>query len=298
MLDLLSEHLKARKFEIKENHNLRAETYIQIDTVASIAVYPRSVDELIDVTKILAESGAPYRVLGRMSNVLFKTQKYNGVIVKTDRINGFNFDKTIMTLECGCFFPNAVKKAARLNLGGFEGLWGIPASVGGMLRQNAGAYGYQISDRFLSCTAYDTESSSLLNLDKEDMHFSYRSSVLEANRYVVLSACFLASEQPANEIFSGANRFAEIRRSSQPVAEPSLGSVFKKHCNVGAGYFIDRLGLKGTACGGAAISDKHAGFIVNTGNATSQDVIKLIEYIKERVLLEFGVALEEEIEII
>lgn len=298
MLDLLSEHLKSRKFEIKENHNIRAETYIKIDTVARIVVYPGSINELIDVTRILVGAGAPYRVLGRMSNVLFKTQKYNGVLVKTDKINGLNFDKSILTLECGGFFPNVVKKAARLNLGGFEGLWGIPGSVGGMLRQNAGAFGYQISDRFLDCTVYDTESSSLLNLTKEDMHFSYRSSVLETNRYVVLSARFLSVEQPMMEIFSRANKFAEIRRRSQPVAEPSLGSVFKKHCNVGAGYFIDRLGLKGTAHGGAAISTKHAGFIINTGNATSQDVMELIEYIKERVLLEFGVALEEEIEII
>ena len=298
MIDSFSDHLKIKGVKIREYHSLRDETYIKIDTLARLVIYPEDENEFTDVLDCLNRTEIPYRVLGRLSNVLFREFYYDGVIVKTDKIDSVDIKENLLTLGCGCFFPTVVKRIAEEDLGGFEGLSGIPGSVGGMIKQNAGAFGYRISDRLMECTAYDVANSRLTALDSADLHFGYRTSVIGDEKYVVISAKFKAESMIKQEIYSMINEYSGIRRSAQPINEPSLGSVFKRFDGIGAGYFIDRLGLKGFSLGDAMISTKHAGFIVNGGNARSSDVLKLIDYIKTRVLAEFGITLEEEIEII
>ena len=261
-------------------------------------IYPADIDKLIDVLKILNETSIPYRVLGKMSNVLFKNSVYNGVIIKTDRINALFINDETVVLECGCSFPASLKFIAEKNIGGFEGLWGIPGSVGGMLKQNAGAFGYTVSDKFLNCRVYDIYTSEIITMSKADMCFGYRTSILDDNRYVLLDSVFCGEYMPINDIYAKVREYSELRRKSQPVTRPSLGCVFKSVDGVSAGKLIDMLGLKGFSVGGAVISDKHAGFIVNSGVATANDVLDLIEYIKKRVFREFGITLIEEIEII
>ena len=298
MIDSFSDRLKSKGFKLRENYNLRAETYIRIDTVARLVVYPKDESEFIYLLEALYQAEVPYRVLGRISNVLFRDGYYNGVVVKTDDINDITVSENVVTLGCGCFFPTAVKVIATYDLGGFEGLSGIPGSVGGMVKQNAGAFGYQISDRFIECSVYDVFRKDVCTLNRTDIRFDYRSSIVKDDRYIILSAKFMAENAREQDIRSEINKYAAIRRSTQPIGEPSLGSVFKQVDGIGAGYFIDKLGLKGVCHGGAMISTKHAGFIVNNGNARARDVISLMEYVRMRAESEFGIALEDEIEII
>ena len=167
MLDSLSDHLKIKGFEIKENYDICTENYIRIATIAKLVVYPNDVEQLIEVLKILDETDIPYRVLGRITNVLFRSPIFDGVIIKTDKINGMDISGDLVTLECGCLFPVVAKKLAHNGLGGFEGLWGIPGSIGGMVRQNAGAFDYQISDRFISSAVYDISGCRVLTINAE-----------------------------------------------------------------------------------------------------------------------------------
>ena len=298
MIDSFSDHLKNKGLKIREYHSLRDETYIKVDTLARLVIYPEDENEFTDVLDYLNRTKIPYRVLGRLSNVLFREFYYDGVIIKTDKIDSVDIKENLLTLGCGCFFPTVVKRIAEVDLGGFEGLSGIPGSVGGMIKQNAGAFGYQISDRLMECTAYDVANSKLTVLDNADLHFGYRTSAVSDDKYVIISAKFKAEKNLKKEIYSMINEYSGIRRSAQPINEPSLGSVFKRFDGIGAGYFIDKLGLKGFSFGDAMISPRHAGFIVNVGNAGASDVLKLIDYIKTRVEADLGITLEEEIEII
>ena len=179
-----------------------------------------------------------------------------------------------------------------------EGLFGIPGTVGGMVRQNAGAFGYEISDRFKCATCYHPYTQSISNYSKDDMQFSYRDSILRNNSAILLNATFELIEKKRNDILAEIAEYKERRVTTQPLEYPSLGSIFKRYNGISAGYYIDRAGLKGHCIGGACVSSKHAGFIVNKGGATAEDYLKLIEYVKDKVYSVFGIELEEEIEVI
>ncbi len=271
---------------------------IRIQTLARIVVFPDNEEKIIDIIRFLSNANIPFLVLGKMSNVLFKAPVYNGVIIKTTKIDRKVAAEDGICLSCGCSIQGAVNYLADNDKGGFEGLFGIPGSIGGMVKQNAGAFGYEISDLFLHAEIYDIFGDKVVRYSKENMCFGYRSSVLKPSSLVLLNAVFSVISIPKEEVFRKISELKDKRKQSQPVGEPSLGCVFKRADGIGAGYYIDRLGLKGYRIGGAEISHKHAGFIVNKGTATADDVLRLIEFIKEKVYSEFGIVLEEEIEII
>lgn len=246
----------------------------------------------------LNDAGIPHVLLGGMSNVLFKTKTYNGVVVKTTKIKSKNEAESRVALLCGDRMSRIAFEIAERDLGGFEGLVGIPGTVGGMVRQNAGAFGYEISDRFIEAICYIPTTRTVRKYTRSDMCFSYRYSVLITDGAILLSATFDAVCKKRADILSEIDTYRARRLATQPTDMPSLGSTFKRHDGVSAGFYIDRAGLKGYSIGGARISEKHAGFIVNVGNATSDDYLKLIDYTKERVYSVFGIILREEIEII
>lgn len=291
-------YLKKAEVEITEYRDIRDLSYIRIGTVAECLAYPDSIEKLILLLKAVMQSGLPYTIVGRMSNVLFKDDFYSGIIIKTDKIDKKYLAEDRIVLECGCSLPPVARQLAEYDLGGFEGLLGIPGSVGGMIRQNAGAFGYEISDRFYFAEIYDSKKDDRRVLCRDEMYFGYRTSILKDKNLVLLSATFRALQKPKNTFIGEVKKYMDIRRNSQPMNEHSLGSVFKKVDGVSAGYYIDLLGLKGFSIGGASVSKKHAGFIVNDGTATARDVLYLIDIIKSKVFGEFGIALEEEIEII
>ena len=266
--------------------------------MAEAVAYPKNADELLNTIDSLTEYGVPYFLAGALSNVLFKSHVYNGVVVKTTKMR----DKIVADGEisafCGARISEVTRLMTSLEYGGMEGLAGIPGTVGGMVKQNAGAYGYEISDLFKRAICYSPKERRLIKFSKEDMVFSYRKSALSDTDTVLISATFELVAKPKNDILRELSRLRAKRLESQPISEPSLGSVFKRYKGTGAGYYVDKCGLKGYSIGGARVSDKHAGFIVNTGNATADDYLRLIEYVKTRVYAEFAIELEEEIEII
>ena len=270
----------------------------KLPSIVRYAVYPDSEEKIVDLLHALSEIDIPYVVIGGMSNVLIKNGMYNGVAVITDKIRTKTVAEQRVTLGCGIRLAKEIHQAASMSLGGMEGLSGIPGTVGGMVRQNAGAYGYEISDRFMNATCYFVDERKIVTLMRDAMCFSYRHSILCDTKAVLLSATFDLVPRPVKEINEEINSIRKKRQMSQPLEYPSLGSVFKRYAGQSAGFYIDRSGLKGERSGGAEVSPKHAGFIVNRGGATADDFLRLISRIKERVYSVFGIELEEEIEII
>lgn len=266
--------------------------------VARAIAFPDDERKLINLISTLEDKGLPYIVVGGFSNILIKGGVYNGIIVKTDKILTKTLAENKMTFGCGVRMASAIIQAASLNLGGMEGLAGIPGTVGGMVKQNAGAFGYEISDRFLEASCYFPKESKVRVLCKNDMNFSYRHSLLADETAILLSATFDFLPKSRNDILTQIKTFRTKRIETQPIEYPSLGSIFKRYEGIGAGYYIDKCGLKGFSVGGAQVSEKHAGFIVNRGGATAEDFLRVLEYVKDRVDSVFDIQLEEEIEII
>ena len=270
----------------------------KLPTFSRFVVYPESENGFINLLHLVREYEVPYFVIGGMSNLLVRNHIYDGVFIKTDKIAAKYLAEDKITLGTGVRMSGVIRDMASRGLGGLEGLAGIPGTVGGMVKQNAGAFGYETSDRLKCAICYFPEDNKLLKLSGKDMCFSYRSSILSEKKAVLVSATFELTSKPADEIISEITEIREQRLKSQPVEYPSLGSVFKRYNGVGAGFYIDKAKLKGFSIGGAQVSEKHAGFIVNTGGATADDYLRVVDYVKNRVYAVWGIELEEEIEII
>ena len=290
--------MKRSDCEFRENLDLAPYSSARLPATAKAVVYPEDEAKTIKLILGLAEYSVPYSVVGGMSNVLIKNGYYDGVVVKTDKIAIKSLAENQLTLGCGVRMSSAIMKMASLGLGGMEGLSGIPGTVGGMVKQNAGAHGYAISDRFKEALCYCPNENKLKRLSRSDMDFSYRHSLLMDKSLTLLSATFDFVSGSSDDITLKIKDLRQKRIESQPLEYPSLGSVFKRHNGTSAGFYIDRSGLKGFSIGGAEVSRKHAGFIVNKGGATADDYLKVVEYVKERVYAVFGIELEEEIEIV
>ena len=286
--------IKKTGCEFEENKSIINLTSIKINTVAKAILFPDSLEKLISSLNILCDMQIPFVVVGRMSNVLFSDRIYNGVIVATTKLRGYSLAENKVDVLCGECPGKMALGIAKSNLGGFEGIVGIPGTLGGMLRSNAGAYGSEISDRFFAATIYDLKAREVHIYSKADMQFSYRTSILKDRAYVLLSAVFEPMEKSYNEIISTVSYNSEQRKRSQPTHLPSLGSVFKKCNGVSAGYYIDRVGLKGTRKGGAEISRLHGNFILNIDDGTAEDFLYLANLAQARVYEEFGVQLKKE----
>ena len=270
----------------------------RIPTVVEAIAYPDRVEKLTALIDALEGEEIPYVVIGGMSNVLFKDNIYRGVVVKTTKIRSKIKAESRIVLSCGDRIARVAFELAECDLGGFEGLVGIPGTVGGMVRQNAGAFGYEISDRFVEASCYIPATRAVRKYTRSEMRFSYRDSAINADGAILLSATFDAAYKEQADILSEIETYRSRRLATQPTDLPSLGSIFKRHDGVSAGFYIDKAGLKGYSIGGARISEKHAGFIVNVGGASAEDYLKLINYVKERGYSVFGIVLREEIEIV
>ena len=239
-----------------------------------------------------------YKVIGKLSNLLIASDDYKGFIIKTDKINTYSVAESAVNAECGIRFSSLCSRLAALGLGGLEGLFSIPGSLGGMLYSNAGAYGREMSDVFIEGEFYDTQSGKVIELRHSDMKFSYRSSVMREKPLIALSAFLRLEKSSPEAINKKIDYYKGLRLASQPCGEYSLGSVFKRPQGYYAAALIDKAGLKGYRIGGAQVSAKHAGFIVNSRGASAKDFIELKDYVKNKVFERFGVLLEEEIEIL
>ncbi len=298
MVKELIRFLKMNDVEYKEGLPLASISPIRIGAEADIVAFPDDEAKLVLFLKFLENTRIKYKISGRMSNLLPPDEKYSGVLIRTDRINAHYFDGNMLSVSCGASIPYISSLTQAAGLGGFERLSGIPGSIGGAAVGNAGAFGREISDLIIDIRVCDIIEKSIYTLPLRECSFSYRSSSLKNRDIIVLSARFRLCYSDKSSIKAEMNRCKDIRRATQPIGAPSLGSVFKRpSAAVSAAELIDKCGLKGYGIGGAQISEKHAGFIVNAGRATAKDYILLSEFAAKCVYEKYGIALEREIEI-
>ena len=287
--------------EIRENEPLSKHSTFKIGGDAKIAVFPKNIEELVSVLKAAKNCNYKYKVIGNGSNVLFDDSGFDGIIIFTKRVCDTEYihrgDVTLIKVSCGRSLTElAAEVGKKHSLGGMEFAYGIPGTVGGAVYMNAGAYGGQMSDIVRETEYFDTDSGEVKTLTFQEHRFDYRHSIfLEHPEYIILSTILELKEGNAEEIFSVMTKNMNSRREKQPLEYPNAGSTFKRPEGHFAGKLIEDCGLKGYRVGGAQISEKHAGFTVNIGGATSCDVLAVIEYAKKTVKENFGVELESEI---
>ena len=291
--------LKVNDVKYKENFKLSLISPIKIGGIAKLIIYPDNKNKLIDVVDFLENRKIKYKILGRMSNVLLPDTEFNDIIIKTDELSFLEFHGTVVEAGAGITLPLLAKITADMGLSGLEELSGIPGSLGGAIRGNAGAYGREISDLVSQVTVYNFRTSSIECLKVDKIKFDYRFSSLVDADVILLSAKLSLARSDKIYANSLIQTYRERRTATQPVGLPSLGSTFKRPENeISASKLIDECGLKGKRVGGAKISEKHAGFIVNVGGATAEDYLELSDIAKDMVYQKFGISLEKEIEVI
>ena len=259
-------------------------------------VIPDTPEELAEALK---EAEGEVLILGDGSDTLFRDGGFRGTVIKPgDGFSEIKVTGTRLTAGSSALLSQAAKAAAQGSLTGLECVSGIPGSVGGAVFMNAGAYGGEIKDVIESVTAISRKTGELTEIPKEDLDLSYRHSVFAETGDVIVSAAFRLENGDRAEIEEKMRDLTEKRNSKQPLRYPSAGSFFKRPEGYFAGKLIQDAGLKGLSVGGARVSEKHSGFIINTGGATAKDIIDLMYLVQNTVYDKFGVMLEPEVRIV
>ncbi|CAM5206322.1 UDP-N-acetylenolpyruvoylglucosamine reductase OS=Ureibacillus acetophenoni OX=614649 GN=murB PE=3 SV=1 [Ureibacillus acetophenoni] len=282
---------------IKKNEVLKEYTMTKLGGAADLFVMPDTEDEAQAVIKYAYDNHIPLLMLGNGSNMVVRDGGVRGIVVTFKNLNKIRVDGTRIYAESGALIKDVSKKAAQESLTGFEFACGIPGSVGGAMAMNAGAYGGEIKDIIISCTVLTKEGKKLV-LTKDELELRYRHSIISQEGYYVLSSLFQLEKGDQKEIDEKIADLTYKRESKQPLEYPSAGSVFKRPPGYFAGKLIQDSGLQGKGVGGAEVSTKHAGFIINKGNATATDYIQTIEMVQGVVKEKFGVDLELEVKIV
>ncbi len=257
-----------------------------------------AIDEIAYIIETAKECNIPYTVIGNGSNLLVGDCGIKGVVIEIgNQAQQLKRDGMRIKAQAGTLLSRLANFAAEEELGGLEFAAGIPGSVGGAVVMNAGAYGGEIKDIIETATVMDG-NGTVLELSKDDLDLGYRHSCISQKGYIVLEAEFLLHEEKGEEIRNKMAQLREQRISKQPLEYPSAGSTFKRPEGYFAGKLIMDANLAGFTVGGAQVSSKHCGFVINTGNATAQDVVCLIEQVKEKVYNTYGVTLEPEIKML
>ena len=297
MTDAIARIFTDEKIEYTLNYALAGASSFKIGGSCTIAVFPKSVSELTAALRALDGAGFRAEIVGRGSNILFADGKIDAAMIFTGKMNSLEIDGTKVRASCGASLAALSHTCAQRGLSGLEFACGIPGSVGGAVYMNAGAYGGSVSDVLVSSTAYDRKNGEIKELTEHN--FDYRHSIyMDFSELVCLGADLELAPGDADAIKAKNAELIEQRRQKQPLNFASAGSYFKRPEGYFAAKLIDDLGLKGTRVGDAAISEKHAGFVVNLGSATFDDVMRLEEIVRSAVFKEFGVELCREVRII
>ena len=280
--------------EFYENISLKKYNTYKLYVKCDFIVFPDDLGTLILLLNFLKENNIKYLVLGNGSNVIFKNEKFNGVIIKLDRLNNITFNDTLVEVEAGYSLIKLSMECLKRSISGFEFASGIPGVIGASVAMNAGAYKESMSDIVEQVTVINP-NLEIVTLSNDELEFSYRDSFLKRNKdYIVVSVVLKLNSGSAEEIEDLISKRRIKRIETQPLDAPSAGSVFRNPEGFYAGELIEKCGLKGYKIGGAMVSEKHANFIVNDGDATGKDIISLIEYIKKEVKNKFNIDLVEE----
>lgn len=281
---------------IRENEPMRNHTTWRIGGPADRLVQPESTEELQQAIQEAQKAGEPYYVIGGGSNLLVSDEGIAGTVIQLGgSLTGLQISENSIIAEAGVPLPFLARKAAEHGLSGLEFAAGIPGSVGGAVVMNAGAYQGQISNVIEQVTCCDA-SGQLITLHAADCGFAYRNSRFKNNRELVIVSVKMNLQPGRKEdILEQMQKNTASRNAKQPVEYPNAGSIFKNPPGDAAGRLIELIGAKGWRQGDAEVSEKHSNFIVNTGSASCQDVLQLVDRVKQAVYQKTGVLLEEEI---
>ena len=257
--------------DIKIDEKLSEYVNFKVGGPADILLIPNSKEQVIKSIKICKENNIPFYLIGNGSNILVRDGGFRGVVLSLKNVKNIYVDGEKIEAECGVMLKEVSDKAIENSLTGFEFACGIPGTIGGAVFMNAGAYDGEISKVIESAEVID-ENCNIIRLSREELDFGYRSSLVMKKGYTVLSAVFKLEKGQVKTIKELIEDLTNKRESKQPLEYPSAGSTFKRPTGYFAGKLIQDAGLKGYSIGGAAVSEKHSGFVINKGNATAKDI--------------------------
>jgi UDP-N-acetylmuramate dehydrogenase len=278
----------------KKDEIMKAHTSFKIGGKADFFVSPKNADELKAVICECKRLKMPYFVIGKGSNLLVSDKGIEGAVISLSEFDKIEVDNKTVTVGAGASLARLCTFARDNSLSGLEFAYGIPGSVGGALYMNAGAYGGEMSQVVVSATVL-TKDGEVQEIDAKDMALGYRTSIFKTSKAVILSAKFGLETKDITEITAQMDELLNRRVDKQPFEYPSAGSSFKRPTGYFAGALIEQNNLKGSSVGGAQVSEKHAGFVINYDNATANDVLALMQKVKDIVLEKDGVELEPEV---
>ena len=281
-----------------ENEPMSSHTTFKIGGNADWFLMPQNCDELIKILAAVREAGMPCFILGNGSNLLVGDKGVRGAVVCLSKnMNNIRVEGERIYAESGAILSRVSHTALTESLAGTEFASGIPGTIGGAVYMNAGAYEHEMKE-IIESVDYIDSFENVKTASCEECEFGYRTSAFAKKNYIILGCTLKLEKGDAEEIKAQINDYTKRRVSKQPLEKPSAGSTFKRPVGHFAGGLIEQAGLKGYSIGGAQVSEKHAGFVINTGGATARNVLDLIEYIKKTVDEKFGVMLEPEIKMI
>lgn len=280
------------------NEPMSKHTTFQIGGPADCFVMPSTVEEAVNVIKTIHKYNAPYIMLGNGSNLLVMDKGIRGIVVNlSERFANISCEGNTIFAQCGALMADVSKFAGSKSLTGLEFAVGIPGSIGGGIFMNAGAYGGELKNVIASVTSIDKDGN-VVKYTNAQSDFSYRHSIFQDNKNLILEVELKLQTGDPKAIQAEMDDLTNRRETKQPLELPSAGSTFKRPPGYFAGTLIDQTGLKGLTVGGAQVSKKHAGFVVNIGGATAQDVLDLIKEVQDRVYKAHGVKLYPEVRMI
>ncbi len=282
----------------KEQLSLAAHTTFRIGGPAALAAFPESAEQVRTVLLACREYGVPCALVGNGSNLLCPDEGFCGCVLFTTAMKDITVDNTVITAGAGASLASICCTARDRGLTGLAFAYGIPGTLGGAICMNAGAYGGEIGDCIIDVTHLDTETGDLITTPRTACGFAYRTSGFASRHCIVLSARLETEYGSTDIIRAEMEDIAARRREKQPLEYPSAGSAFKRYPGRFTAQLIDEAGLKGYTVGGAQVSEKHAGFIINRGGAAASDVLSLMEQITERIETLHGIRIEPEIRLL
>ena len=299
-LEQLIDNLNISKEKIKYHEPMAKHTSFKIGGPAQCFINAESVEEIKQICKVASKNDINLTIIGNGSNLLVTDNGINGIVVKVNIKKfelEFSNDDVSLIVGAGNKLGEIAQKLLRNEITGFEFAAGIPGTIGGAVRMNAGAYGKEMKD-IVETVKYMDYDGNIYEKSNKDLEFEYRKSMFAKNKFIILEAKLKLQKGNAQYIKDKMLEFEQSRKQKQPLEFPSAGSTFKRGTDFITAKLIDDAGLKGYRVGGAMVSTKHAGFVVNENNATAQDVLNLVKHIKQEVYKKFNKKIELEIQVI
>lgn len=284
------------------NEPMAKHTTFKVGGPCDLLLQPETEEELLQAVVRCRREGTPYHIIGNGSNLLVRDAGIRGTVILISNalssVEAVEGEKYCLRAQAGVLLSKLSKTAYQMGLSGLEFAHGIPGTLGGGVFMNAGAYGGELSQVIVTTRYYDQTANQVKEITNAEQDFSYRHSIFQQNDGIILGSTLQLQPGNPEEMKAKMEDFSLRRKSKQPLEYPSAGSTFKRPEGHFAGKLIEDAGLKGYAVGDAQVSEKHCGFVINRGQATASDILRVIEHVKQEVLRQFGVELEEEVRIL